>query len=244
MDMDNEITTYQGMPAALIEKAIAGNADLEKLEKLLELQERWERNEAKKAYVVAMAAFKANAPEIEKDKKVDFTSNKTGGKTSYNHASLANVTKKVSSELSKHGLSASWSTTQNDNGVCVSCTITHVQGHSETTSLTAAPDTSGNKNTIQAIGSTISYLERYTLLAMLGLATHDQDDDGKTSEAEFISIDQQTFINDEVEAVYGPKANLFWKYMGVESADKITVDKYKTATYAIENVKARQGAKK
>ena len=236
--MENELTTYQGMPAAIIEKAIAGNADLDKLEKLLELQERWERNEAKKAYVKAMADFKANAPEIEKDKPVSYGP----GKASYNYASLANVTKKVSSELSKHGLSASWSTTQKDKDVCVSCTITHIQGHSETTSLSAAPDTSGSKNSIQAIGSTISYLERYTLLAMLGLATHDQDDDGKNSEAEYISIDQQTFINDEVKSVYGKKENLFWQYMGVESADQITVDKYKMATYAIE--KAKQGSKK
>ena len=45
--------------------------------------------------------------------------------------------------------------------------------------MAAGPDGSGGKNAIQAIGSTVSYLERYTLLAATGLATEDQDDDGR-----------------------------------------------------------------
>jgi len=40
---------------------------------------------------------------------------------------------------------------------------------------------SGNKNPIQAIASTVSYLERYTLLAITGLTTKDMDDDGKNA---------------------------------------------------------------
>ena len=52
-------------------------------------------------------------------------------------------------------------------------------GHFETTSLTAAGDQSGGKNAIQALGSTISYLERYTILALTGLSTHEMDDDAK-----------------------------------------------------------------
>jgi hypothetical protein len=53
-------------------------------------------------------------------------------------------------------------------------------GHSEEGAvLEGAPDTSGSKNSIQAVGSTVSYLERYTLLAATGLAAKDQDDDGR-----------------------------------------------------------------
>lgn len=165
-------------PADMIRMAVEGKADLDKLEKLLTLQERWDANEAKKAYHKAMAEFKANPPKIDKDKKVGYTTQK--GNVGYSHASLSNVTDKISTELSKHGLSASWQTNQNGM-IIVTCKITHVRGHSESTTISAPADTSGAKNAIQAIGSTITYLERYTLLALTGLATHDMDDDGKAA---------------------------------------------------------------
>lgn len=158
------------MPANLIDQAITSGADLEKLEKLLILQERFEANEAKKAYHRAMTAFKANPPDIEKDRKVKFLNVK------YSHASLANVTKKINEALSKHGLSASWSVTQNNN-ISVTCKITHEQGYSEETTITAPADSTGSKNVIQAIGSTISYLERYSILALTGLTTYEMDND-------------------------------------------------------------------
>ena len=61
--------------------------------------------------------------------------------------------------------------------------MTHKQGHSEETELEAAADSSGGKNMIQAQASTITYLQRYTLLAATGLATKDQlDDDGRGAE--------------------------------------------------------------
>lgn len=156
--------------AALVQKD--GNMDVAKLKELLDVQERWEANQAKKAYVQAMALFKANPPEITKDKTVKY------GNTSYNHATLSNVTACINKALSKHGLTASWVTGQDNGSVKVTCKITHVMGHSEETCLAAPPDETGSKNAIQAIGSTVTYLQRYTLLALTGLATYDQDDDG------------------------------------------------------------------
>ena len=40
------------------------------------------------------------------------------------------------------------------------------------------PDAGGAKNAIQARASTITYLERYTLKAILGLSEQEDDDDG------------------------------------------------------------------
>jgi len=167
----------QASPNAVVIMAMQKGYTPELIEKMMALQERFEANEARKAYHEAMSNFKTNPPEIGKDKTVSFKAG--GGQTSYSHASLANVTGKINRALSEHGLSAGWTTVQNEKGITVTCTITHKLGHSESTSLTAAPDTSGSKNAIQAIGSTVSYLERYTILALTGLATHDMDDDGK-----------------------------------------------------------------
>jgi hypothetical protein len=56
------------------------------------------------------------------------------------------------------------------------CIVEHRDGHSEDTSLTAQPDNSGKKNSIQAIGSTITYLQRYLLKLALGIAASKDDD--------------------------------------------------------------------
>jgi len=216
--------TQDNSPAEMIRMAVAGNADLDKLEKLLALQERYEANESRKSYHEAMAEFKKNPPDIDKDKKVSF------GNTHYNHASLANVVEKISAALSNHGLSASWTTKQ--NGVIeVTCKITHVKGHSETTSISAPSDKSGSKNDIQAIGSTITYLQRYTLLSLTGLATHDQDDDAQTT-TEVITKDQVNFIVDSLADLNMPLDG-FLKFMKVENIETMPAVLFKKAEAAI-----------
>lgn len=174
MEPKNEIQkTESPLVAAAALVQADGNMDVAKLKELLEVQERWDATQAKKAYIVAMASFKENPPEIIKDKTVDYKDVK------YSHASLHNVTTSINTALSTHGLTASWVTSQDNGSVKVTCKITHIMGHSEETCLSAPPDATGSKNAIQSIGSTVTYLQRYTLLALTGLATHDQDDDGK-----------------------------------------------------------------
>ena len=64
--------------------------------------------------------------------------------------------------------------------VVVTCRLTHAGGHSEENTLVAPPDTKGNKNPAQAVQSTSTLLQRYTLLAILGIGTDgaDQADQG------------------------------------------------------------------
>lgn len=236
MKDSQDMTVSPGSPAEMIRQAITDGSDLEKLEKLLSLQERWEATEAKKAYHKAMAAFKSNPPDIEKDKKVAF------GTTKYNHATLANVTKKINQALSRHGLSASWMVSQNGS-VSVTCKITHEQGHSEETTLSAPADTSGSKNAIQSIGSTITYLERYSLLALTGLATHEMDDDGKAAGSEFVSKEEADDIKSKLAAVNAP-IDLFLKYMGIDKVEDMPKSELKKAMIAIEKSKANKAAKK
>jgi hypothetical protein len=184
-------------PNDLLAMALSQNVDLDKLERLMVLQERWEKNEAKKAYTEAMAAFKANVPEIIKDATVDFVSKKTGERTKYDHPTLHNAVKTITKELSKHGLSHSWRLGQNEKMITITCVITHIMGHSESTALSGPPDQSGKKNPIQAISSTVSYLERYTLFAITGLAAKGMDDDGRggrDSHGEMITEDDKQNI--------------------------------------------------
>ena len=85
--------------------------------------------------------------------------------------------------LSAVGISHKWKMCQSPE-ISVTCVLTHEMGHSEETTLKASPDTSGSKNSIQAIGSTVTYLERYTLLAAVGLAAAGMDNDGRAADEE------------------------------------------------------------
>lgn len=143
------------------------------LKDLVTLAKDWEANEARKAYVNAMSAFKAEPISILKSKGVNIP-----GGAQFKHATLADVVDGVVATLAKHGLSHKWITDQQDRAISVTCVITHKLGHSESATLVAPPDDSGKKNGIQQIASTVTYLERYTLMAVCGLAAKDMDNDG------------------------------------------------------------------
>lgn len=166
-------------PMAMLQLAVEKGASVEQLERLMALQERYEANEAKKEFVAAMTRFKESPVVIEKNKLVDFTGN-SGKRTHYKHATLANVCDTIGPVLSGVGISHRWETEQLDGGLIrVTCILTHARGHSEKVWLQAKPDESGNKNSIQAVGSTVTYLQRYIFLAATGMAVQDQrDDDG------------------------------------------------------------------
>jgi hypothetical protein len=169
--------TESKSPGQLIALALDRGADPGTLEKLMDLQERWEAGRNRQAYVTAMTGFKQEAPAVlVKGDKVDFQSAK--GRTHYNYANLGSIVQEITAILGKYGLSASWETKQNERDeVIVTCHITHEAGHRESVTLRGPADDSGNKNRIQAVGSTVTYLQRYTLLAALGLATGEDDDD-------------------------------------------------------------------
>lgn len=179
--MANELVLQQEQPAAIslmaiIEK-VANNPDVDmaKLNQLLEMKERWDAMEARKAFNAAMAQFKKNPPTITKNRHVDYTT-KTGHRVVYDHATLDHVCEAIIAALSELGISHRWEISQ-DAGISVTCILTHHMGHGERTTLRGAPDDSGGKNAIQAIGSTVNYLQRYTLLAACGMAAANTDDD-------------------------------------------------------------------
>ena len=226
---ENKEVAAGGMDINKIMVLAIEKGDLDKVEKMMELQERHEANDARKAYVAAMAAFKADPPKIDKDASVKY------GQTAYKHATLGNVADKINKGLSKQGLSAAWQTEQKEKAIVVTCKITHILGHSESTTLEAGADTSGAKNSIQAIGSTITYLQRYTLLSLAGLATEEMDDDGAGTEAEYITADQMATINEWIEAIGGDCLQNFKKYIGVDELDKILLQDFKKAITALKN---------
>jgi hypothetical protein len=161
----------------MLSQALASGAGVEVIEKLMALRDRQEATMARRAFDEALAAAKAEIPVIAKNRVVDFTSSR--GRTHYAHEDLGEIARTVDPILGKYGLSYRFRVKTEQGQVHVTCIVAHRDGHFEETTLSAGHDQSGNKNSIQAVGSTITYLQRYTLKAALGLAAS-ADDDGQS----------------------------------------------------------------
>lgn len=233
-------------PMAMLDRALSSGAGIETLTKLMDLQERYEANEARKAFDKAMSEAKAEIPVIRKNKAVGFDAKNGGSRTSYRHEDMAEIARTVDPILSKHGLSYRYRSQQDGNAVRVTCIISHRDGHSEEVTLSANNDATGNKNSIQAVGSAITYLQRYTLKAALGLAAS-ADDDGRSSENTpeedaHISEQQLKDVRNLIEETKSDTAKIcrYWK---ISALPDIPAAKFNDVMQSIRNsVKNREQA--
>lgn len=180
-------------PDQLLALAVNNNLDIDKLEKLLAMKERWDAAQAKKEFFEALTNFQEECPDLRKTKKVEFDT-RTGGKTEYNFAPLGDIDRQIKPLMKKYGLSKSWKIQDAAGKIKVCCNITHIGGHSEVTEMEADADTSGSKNPIQAKGSTVEYLKRYTLTGALGITTADQDIDGRLPELDIDKLHKSYMV--------------------------------------------------
>lgn len=209
-------------PMDMLNRAVSSGASLEMVEKLMTLQERWEAGQARKAFDEAIAGAKAEIPPIQRNAK---------GHNDKRYADFAAIAKVVDPILSKHGLSYRFRTSQGER-ISVTCILSHKSGHSEETTLSGPADASGSKNAIQAIGSTLTYLQRYSLVQMLGLAAS-SDDDGKAgADGEMISqdqVEQLIALADEV----GADKRAFCQYFKVDGIAQLPAKEFNRALSAL-----------
>jgi hypothetical protein len=185
----------------LVEKMLTTNPTPEALEKILGLQREWEAGEAKRAYSAALVELKRALPTfLARDKKVSFK------EVRYTHTSLAGAMDVVIPILADHGFSLTWTPGNDAKGaVVVTAKLTHRLGHSEQATLTAPADATGSKNPVQAIASTITLLQRYSALALLGLATADMVEPTGEQEPDVERVDTARNMRAMADLVKGGK---------------------------------------
>lgn len=176
--MDTEQLTIT-TPQDLISQAIEKGLGVAELEKLLDLQERWEATKARKAFFESFTKFQSECPDIRKTKEVQ------AGQARYNYAPLADIARQLNKVLKENSLSYRWEILDDKDTIKVTCLVSHIDGHTEKTTMTAGPDAGPARNAIQARGSAIEYLKRYTLIGALGISTADSDIDGRMAEYEY-----------------------------------------------------------
>ena len=224
--------------------------DVEKMRVLLELKREHEADEARKAFVAAMAAFRANPPKIEKTVHVCYQSAK--GSVDYRHADIGVMSERIGEAMAPHGLSFRWTTDQSEGGVItVTCIVQHELGHSESTRLFASPDQSGGKNSIQAVGSAVQYLRRYTLESASGVvaqsgnfgdgaATAPHAETREDAPAETITEEQRANLQARLEAS-GADVAAFCRVCRVQSLREIPAAKWR---HVLARVEQRERAAK
>lgn len=182
---ENHQQLQQTTPGQLLELAINKDLDIDKLAKLMELQREYNADLARKAFFNSLTEFQSNAPEIRKTKEVSF------GETQYSYAPLSDIARQIKQTCKECQLSYRWEIQDDKEVIHVTCLVTHIDGHTEKTTMTASPDTSGKKNAIQARGSAIEYMKRYTLIGAFGLTTADTDIDGRMPELDIDKLHKQ-----------------------------------------------------
>lgn len=153
---------------SMIERVVANpEADIEKLEKMLDLQERILNRNAKQAFTADLAAMQAELPLVGKHGE---------GHQKAKYAKLEDINEAIRPTLQKYGFAVTFRVKQQPGAATITAILSHRIGHSEETDLILPLDTSGSKNAVQAVGSTLSYGKRYALCALLNISTGDDTD--------------------------------------------------------------------
>jgi hypothetical protein len=161
---------------ALIRVMKDPKADPAKLDAAYNVMQRIQKDSAVRAFNLAMANAKGEIGPVIKNKQVDYEF--SGKRTRYAYEDFAAVANTVDPAFAKFGLAYRFRVSQDAGVVRVTCIISHADGHSEENPMQSPPDTSGSKNAVQALGSVVTYLQRYALKAAIGLAAT-TDDDGR-----------------------------------------------------------------
>jgi hypothetical protein len=166
----------QATPDDMIRAALQHNVDVGELEQLYALKRQFDADEARKAWHAAMAEFKRNPPDIVRDM--------LNKQYNSSYASIAATVNTTNEALAPHGLNARWDVVEQDkDGMKISCILAHKLGHEERVELRGPMDTSGQKNPLQQVKSTMTYLKIATFEAVTGVASRvgNADDDGNGS---------------------------------------------------------------
>lgn len=193
-----------GSLMAVISRAASDpNTDVDKLERLMGLYERITAQQAKGAFNAALARVQPQLPVIEEHGATD--------KAKY--ATWEDINDGIRPVLHEHGFALSFRVRRVENAISVTGILSHEDGHSEETTLELPSDTSGSKNAVQAVGSSLSYGKRYTAMALLNItsrAPQDRDDDGKAAGRGRMSKPAQDAIA-EINACEGWPALENWR---------------------------------
>lgn len=215
---------------SMIERvASAPDVPIERVEQLFKLYTQMDAERARRSYHAAFASMQPALPAVERKGK------------SHNgrYARFEDIIGAIMPTLAEHGFGLSFRTAEAASKVIVTCHLSHKDGHSESTEYAFPYDGSGNKNAIQAIASAISYGRRYTMNALLGIATRDEDDDGNAACAGETIDEAQVIALSNMMKERGVTIDKFLAGMKIESMSDLPKARFNEAVGRLRAVKVR-----
>ena len=232
-----ELAPEQGIRSTLEVIAQAARdpaVDVIKMHALLDLQERMLKLARAAAFNQAMARVQPKLPVIRQDGKIEF---EKGGKTIVQrYAKYEDIDALIRPLLHEEGFSFSFDATVTDKLYTISCTLSHQSGHAKTISIPLPLDSTGSKNSVQAMGSTVSYGKRYLVCMHLNIITKGEDDDAHSLDP--ISEAQAKEIR-ELIRTSGASQIKFLEYVKANTVEEIKTRDYNKAIEALKR-KAKQ----
>lgn len=224
-------------PMQMAYQLIQNGADLGSVKEMLAMSKELAADQARRAFDEAVALAKAEIPVVSKN---------ATGHNDKRYADFSAYARAVDPIIAKHGLSYRFRSSQGDNKITVTCVLSHKAGHAEENSLSGPADASGSKNAIQAIGSTLTYLQRYTLIQALGLAASNDDDGRAVTTAGNggpINDEQLTNLRKLIDTS-GADTQLFCEKWAIEALPDLPAAKFREAFGSLKAWADRQGARK
>lgn len=223
-------TDLPGGVHPLIELAIREKMGVEGIERLCALKEREEARLARAEFMAAMAAFKAACPPVpRRSKNAQFEVTKSGMKVPRTYAALEDIEATIRPHLGANGLSFRWSDSTVEAGkLTTACIVSHVGGHSESSSVVLPVDAKSGANEQQKYGSAMTYAQRYSLIQALGLTSCDEDDDGNGApeDVETITPEQVDILESLLDQRPAGAKQRFIEYYEIESLDDLPAARF------------------
>lgn len=172
------------------------SVDVAKIERLVQMQERAQARVAEAEFNTSLAAMQADLPVVGERGGIK----DRAGNVQSTYALWEDVNRAILPHLKQHGFSLSFRQETTENGICVTGVLAHRGGHSERTSITLPADTSGSKNAVQSVGSSVSYGKRYTAGMLLNITSCGEDDDGGPVAPAGMTAEHQAAVKAKAEA--------------------------------------------
>jgi hypothetical protein len=215
----------------VIAEAVADpRMDVAKMERLLAMHQTIVTEQRKTAYKAAMARLAPKLPQIDRNGHVVHDT-KTGT-VDRKYSRLEDIDVAIRPLYSAEGFSLSWNTGEGPNGkIRVIGTCSHEEGHEEVRQLDLPHDSSGSKNPVQAVASTVSYGKRLITEMIFNLVSKGQDVDGESVAT--VTEDQVLNLEALITEVSADRKR-FLAYMKVSSIEGILARDYVKAVAALE----------
>lgn len=214
--------------------------DIDKLQRLMDMQERVIERNARAAYAAALADMQAELPVISRKGRIEVREKDKDGKRtgdlqqSTPYALWEDINEAIKPSLKKYGFALSFRIgLAQDGKITVTGILSHRDGHSEETTITLQHDSTGSKNAVQAVGSSVSYGKRYTAGALLNFTSRGEDDDGKTGGSSSITAGQVKELQALAKEV-GADLGKTCKHFEIDSIDQLPANKFAPVKAGLE----------